>query len=262
MRVVSFIVDIVLAAYIGWQVIEFVPQYRQLKQAVANGEAQARTRIYYRALAFEWISALLALVALRFDWGTLNPKWLALGENPLIQQLSTVNGPDRDKLAGVLVGVAVGTVGFILVRIMANRRRAGTAAATVASNPWWRKLLPDFSALLPVTAHERLLWAAVAVSAGICEETVFRGWLLVTLHGTAGLGGTVLIVVAASIFGLAHAYQGVTGVILTALAGAFFCVLYVVSGSLLLPILLHAVVDLRFALMPAPRTPKTQSVYA
>ena len=35
------------------------------------------------------------------------------------------------------------------------------------------KLVPDFSALIPVTNRARLLWILVAVSAGICEELVF-----------------------------------------------------------------------------------------
>lgn len=125
-----------------------------------------------------------------------------------------------------------------------------------------RKLMPDFTALIPVTGRERLLWAAAAISAGICEEIVFRGWLLATLHDSVGLGGTALVPTAAAIFGLAHTYQGVTGVILTALAGVLFCVLYVATGSLLVPILLHCVVDLRFAFLPAPRTRKPETAYA
>jgi membrane protease YdiL (CAAX protease family) len=63
-------------------------------------------------------------------------------------------------------------------------------------------------------------------------------------------------VAGAAIFGLAHAYQKVAGVILTALAGAFFCALYIKTGSLLIPIALHILVDVRFAFMPAPRMPQ------
>lgn len=125
-----------------------------------------------------------------------------------------------------------------------------------------RKLLPDFSALIPVTTHERLIWAAVAASAGICEEVVFRGWLLSALHGQLGLNGAALVCVAAAFFGLAHAYQRTTGVILTALAGAFFCALYVATGSLLVPIVLHILVDARFAVWPAPRIPKPLASFA
>jgi len=261
MRILSFILDIILAGYLGWEVFQFSGRYRQLKQEVANGDTRARLRIYYRALVFEWMSALLALLALGFDWNKLNPKSLALDGSNLMRQLLPNGSFDRGAATGIVVGLALGTAGFIVARLRANRRAANAPAAP-ASAPWWRKLLPDFSALLPVTAHERMVWAAVAVSAGICEEVVFRGWLLATLHGPLGLRGTALIAVAAAAFGLAHAYQRIAGVLLTSLAGALFCVLYVATGSLLVPILLHILVDLRFALLPASRAQKPQTSYA
>jgi membrane protease YdiL (CAAX protease family) len=40
----------------------------------------------------------------------------------------------------------------------------------------------------------------------------------------------------------------------TALAGILFTFLYVQSGSLLLPILLHILIDLRWVLLPARRS--------
>ncbi|HET7250254.1 MAG TPA: CPBP family intramembrane glutamic endopeptidase [Gemmatimonadales bacterium] len=97
-------------------------------------------------------------------------------------------------------------------------------------------------------ARTRLYRHALA----FCEEVVFRGWLLATLHGPVDLAGTALIVGAALGFGFAHAYQGPAGVVLATLAGILFCALYVMSGSLLLPILLHVAVDARFAVLPAP----------
>ena len=139
------------------------------------------------------------------------------------------------------------------------RKVLARAAAPVRK---WRKLLPDFSALIPTTTHERLIWAAMAISAGICEEIVFRGWLLSTLHSELRLDGTVLVLVAAALFGLAHSYQGITGMILTAFAGAVFCALYVATGSLLVPIALHILIDLRFAVLPAPRIQNPRTIYA
>jgi membrane protease YdiL (CAAX protease family) len=262
MHILSFIIDVILAGYVVWEVVQFVPRYRQLKHAVANGDARARTRIYQRALWFEWISALLALVALGFDWSKLNPKSLALEGSSLIQSLPRGSDFDHGSLAGVGIGLAAGMVAMVIARIRSNRRGTLSPRVPDAPKPWWRELLPDFSALLPATTHERLFWAAVAVSAGICEEIVFRGWLLATLHGQLGLDGTRLILIGAAIFGLAHAYQGITGMILTAFAGAFFCVLYVETGSLLVPILLHTLVDLRFAFMPAPLAEKPHAAFA
>ena len=41
--------------------------------------------------------------------------------------------------------------------------------------------------------------------------------------------------------------------VLTGYVGLLFGVLYVASGSLLLPVVLHALIDARFALIPARR---------
>lgn len=260
MHKVTLAVDIVLAAYICWEVIEFVPRYRLLKVAVANGDERARVRLYQRALCFEWTSALLALMALGFDWGKLNPRLLGLSGAPLFPSLFEQGTFERSTLGGLFVGVAIGTIGLVVARMRVNRRVAVPRISATAAR--WRKLLPDFSALIPVTTRERLVWVLVAVSAGVCEEIVFRGWLLSILHGPLKLNGTVLVVVAAGIFGLAHIYQQVTGVLLTTLAGVLFCVLYVASGSLLVPILLHVLIDARFAVLPTPRNPEPQTAVA
>jgi uncharacterized protein len=258
MHTLSLAVDVALAGYVVWEVAKFVPRYRELKQAVASGDPQARTRVYNQAIVFEWVSAFLALAALGFNWSKLNPKALALEGTWLAQHVSHLSQADSGFEAGltggIVAGLVLGTVVLIVARLKSNR--STPKPAPVAALGRWRKLLPDFSALIPATARERLLWVAVAISAGICEEIVFRGWLLSTLHSALNLNGMGLILVAAAVFGFAHAYQGITGVILTAFAGLLFCGLYVATGSLLFPIILHALIDLRFALLPAPRAPR------
>jgi hypothetical protein len=62
-------------------------------------------------------------------------------------------------------------------------------------------------ALLPRGAFEIALWIAVSVTAGICEETAFRGYLqrqLMVMTGSRSAG----MLLAAAAFGLAHLYQG------------------------------------------------------
>jgi len=259
MHIVSLTVEAALAVFVVSEVVRFVPRYRRLKEAVANGDTPARTKTYQRALVFEWMSALLAVAALGFDWGKLNPKLLGLANLALIQSFTSDTDATHGLAIGVIAGVAGGTVVMIAMRFRAKKRGGTQMDAASAPQPWWRKLLPDFTALLPSTMHERLLWTLVAISAGICEEILFRGWLLSALHGQIGLNGAALIIAASAIFGLAHAYQRATGVILTGLAGALFCVLYVATGSLLVPILLHIVVDARFAVLPAQRIQKAQT---
>jgi uncharacterized protein len=257
MHILSLMMDVVLAGYLVYEVVRFLPRFRQLKQEIAEGHAEARTRVYRQALWFEWISALLALLALGFDWNKLNPRALGLDHAAWMRTLPGGGDFDRGAMGGVVLGLALGMAGLIAARIRANRR--GTRPTILTRPPWLRKLFPDFTALVPSNNRERLLWAAVAVSAGICEELVFRGWLVATLQSELGVGGLSLLVAAAAIFGLAHIYQGVSGVVLTTLLGAFFCVVYLKTGSLLVPILLHTAIDIRFAFLPAARAQKPET---
>ena len=240
------LISLVLAAFLVREVLEFQRRYLRLKLDLERGDPNARLRLYRRGLVFEGASALLALLALRFDARALTPGSLALADSPLVRAFT--GEASRGMLPGILSGLVVGTIGLFVARRRAGK--ASLAGAGLADR--LRRMLPDFGALLPVTARERATWLAVAVAAGVCEEIVFRGWLLSVLHAPIGLHGTALIVAAAIVFGLAHLYQGPVGAALTGLAALLFIGLYVATGSLLVPILLHVAVDARFALLPAP----------
>lgn len=251
MNIARFAASIILAAYVAWEVVRFPAQYRDLKVALANGDVMARLRVYKRAIAFEWVSTLLALLALGFDWSRLTPKLLPIDRGWLRSVWS--GHADRSVLGGMAAGVALAIIGLAIAGRRGKRRRS--AARRKSPPEWLKKLLPDFSALIPVSAHERYLWSVVAVSAGVCEQVVFRGWLLPTLSDLPSMTGVALICAASVIFGLAHVYQGVAGVIVTSFIGAVFCVLYLITGSLLVPIVLHILVDVRFAVQPASMNP-------
>jgi membrane protease YdiL (CAAX protease family) len=60
---------------------------------------------------------------------------------------------------------------------------------------------------MPHTALELLAWIAVAISAGFCEEFIFRGYLQEQCRWLTG-GVAAGVVIQALIFGAAHGYQG------------------------------------------------------
>jgi uncharacterized protein len=114
-------------------------------------------------------------------------------------------------------------------------------------------------ALLPRTTRERRLFTLVGVTAGVCEEWLYRGFFLAVVAALAGgLPTAVLVLVAAAAFGLAHVYQGRVGIVTTGLLGGVMAAIYLQTGSLLLPVVLHAVIDLRFLLVPARVLPAGQ----
>jgi len=122
-------------------------------------------------------------------------------------------------------------------------------------------LVGDIGALIPVSRRERGWYAAVAVSAGIGEELVFRGFFLRLLNDL-GLDGLALVVVAGVIFGLAHVCQGVAGVLMTTVIGILLGLIYIATGSLLVAMLVHALMDLRLLLLTVPAAPEHEAAGA
>lgn len=97
--------------------------------------------------------------------------------------------------------------------------------------------------ILPMTGRERTVFVMVALTAGLCEEFLYRGWLLHFLD--AALGSVWFgLILSSFAFGLAHICQGRGGMIGTTLLGAVFGVIYLVCGGLLLAHALHAAMDL------------------
>lgn len=110
----------------------------------------------------------------------------------------------------------------------------------------------------PVTSDWSAFRIAVAlgigVSAGICEETVFRGFLMSQARD-GGAHWSVQIVLSALLFGLAHAGWAALGgqfdpakvlgpVVATAILGAMMAVVYLVSRRSLGPaIFAHGAID-------------------
>ena len=84
-------------------------------------------------------------------------------------------------------------------------------------------------------------WMALAVSAGMCEEFIFRGYLIWVLQPALGLW----IAAAASliVFAAAHAYQGAKGVVAVGVVGGLFTLIVLVFGSLVPAIAVHILGD-------------------
>jgi uncharacterized protein len=93
--------------------------------------------------------------------------------------------------------------------------------------------------MLPASGIELTLWIALSVTAGICEEAIFRGYLqrqFMVLTKSASAG----ILLSAATFGAAHAYQGFRMVILISLYGAMFGILAYWRGSVRIGMIAHA----------------------
>jgi membrane protease YdiL (CAAX protease family) len=210
-------------------------------------DAGARRSFYARLLVLEWGLALLALVV-----------WLSA---PGVDAAAVGLRWPRSWPGPVAVAATVLVLGFVVVSTRALRSGALAQAAAAPRRPGeGRHAEPAVHAtlaLLPRTTAERRLFTLVGVTAGVCEEWLYRGFLLavVAAVGGGGLPEPVLVAIGALAFGLAHAYQGLAGIVTTGVLGGVMAGLYLGTGSLLLPVVLHAVVDLRFLLVPTSALP-------
>jgi membrane protease YdiL (CAAX protease family) len=97
--------------------------------------------------------------------------------------------------------------------------------------------------LLPRTVTERLVFVFVSFTAGICEELVFRGFLIAALTPVVNSAITAMLL-SSILFGLLHAYQGVIGGARAAVLGIVLAVPFVATGSLLPSVIAHTLIDI------------------
>lgn len=113
-----------------------------------------------------------------------------------------------------------------------------------------------FSEIIPITKKEKKIWNYVSLTAGITEEIIYRGFLIFAFSYLFPNYSIWLIILFSSLlFGLAHTYQGVSGVVKTTIVGALFSMLYIGLNSILPIIIFHFLIDL-VAKLGEPETPK------
>ncbi|UCD93812.1 MAG: CPBP family intramembrane metalloprotease [Candidatus Zixiibacteriota bacterium] len=111
----------------------------------------------------------------------------------------------------------------------------------------------ELGLILPKTSTERVLWVILSLTAGVCEETAFRGYLLTRLKiFTRSRGWVLPLLIASLAFGTGHTYQGIGGFILISIYGLMFGLLFIKTGSLWPAIIAHFFQDFSALFYPYP----------
>jgi membrane protease YdiL (CAAX protease family) len=218
-RITAWDHAIVLIVFVAYPLIAW-RSFPAFVKKVRRYGARARIAGYKQTILF-WDIAGLALIAV---WLVYERSWAELGI--------------RAAMPGQLAaGLGVGAVLVAVILMQQYRRiKTGLSAELLA------RQLGDLEAFMPRSGREQRWFRVVAVNAGVTEELIARGFLLWYLEPLIGMvWGPLLAVVA---FAGAHAYQGLRQMPGLLVASAAFVALYLVSGSLLLPILFHAILDL------------------
>ncbi|HEX4952754.1 MAG TPA: CPBP family intramembrane glutamic endopeptidase [Thermoanaerobaculia bacterium] len=139
-------------------------------------------------------------------------------------------------LVGSLLGVAIGAALFYnelavgtLVQRMVDRRRGITRALEGRSR--------EFAAEQRQGSLASILTISIFVV--IAEEVLWRGFLPAFLKQRFGLSLVLAGFLAALSFGINHYYFGLRNVFLKGLSGAVWIVLFLATGSLLIPCVSH-----------------------
>jgi membrane protease YdiL (CAAX protease family) len=141
----------------------------------------------------------------------------------------------RTVLLGLLTGCGLSLLSIIVIQPLVENLTRQPHDVSIVDG-----IRGNWKALIPWLA---LIWTVAAFG----EELLFRGYMmsqLIKLLGTGSLALIINIFLTAAIFGLAHAYQGRSGIWSAGIIGLFLGSLYVLSGfNLWLPILTHGVID-------------------
>ena len=195
----------------------FWPQFRA---GVASGDPEARGRGYQRGIIGQWAFVVAAAAI-----------WIAHGRTLTDLRLSAPGGW-RLVLGIVIVGAMVA---LVILQIRALMR------VTDARRVVLRPKLGSVSFLMPHTVREYRWFLVLSITAGICEELLYRGYLTWFLAPWLGTPGAFVAVVV--LFGIGHAYQGRKGAIRATLAGAVMAAIVLATGWLVPAMIVHALVD-------------------
>ncbi len=209
-------------------------RYRVLMRRLAR-HPELRFNFYVKGILSQWLMVLpLVVIVFGLGWS-----WSVLG----------LQGPNDSLLAKLCVGFAVLLVLTFYVQVFYIRRLSRTSEGMAHL----RQSMSGPLHLLPRSQKERAVWVLLSLTAGFCEELLYRGFMPAYLdHIFPGMQLWLAIVIAAVLFGIGHLYQKLSGVLGTGLMGLVFGLLYLFTGSLILPMIVHALFDLRLLFINTP----------
>ncbi|WAB80549.1 CPBP family intramembrane metalloprotease [Microcella daejeonensis] len=210
-------------------------EYRRFRRYRSTARRQAAMRRWLRESFVLLGGSAVVLIAL------VHPV-----VEPLLRAAQALPGVTavRDALGsglglGLLAGAVLGTAVATAAGIRSARREGGVV------------MIGDIAALLPRNRPELVIGVGLSVNAGVVEELLFRLAMPALLVLVTGEPLSALLL-SALLFGLLHAYQGWAGMAGATAIGLVLTVVYVLSGSILLVIALHVLLDLRtLVLIPA-----------
>jgi membrane protease YdiL (CAAX protease family) len=191
----------------------------RIRRRIRSGKPDPRVRAYAFSMLQQWTLAA-ACIAI---WVSNERSWKDLG-------LAAPTG------AGfwIIAVIAAAGVAFLL-------RQAHAVVRDPELQAQVRAKFGRTGDLIPRSPREAAVFHGLSLTAGVCEELLYRGFL--TWYLSCYLPIAAAYLAAPCLFGLGHAYQGPKGILLTAMIGIVMSAMYLVGGSVWVPMAFHAFFD-------------------
>jgi len=216
-------------------VFSLIGAVRQRKKPPTSPlKEKERIKSYIRIITFGWLETLVVIILCLFagiGFYDIGLRGISLNQNVWFTTVTLI-------LCGLfLIALIYEMISYSISAKYREEKKEELAKDTANQ--------VVVNVLIPRSKKEKRYWFFVSLTAGIVEEFVFRGFLFFLLQAIfPNMPIPLILVVASAIFGIAHAYQGWQGMIRTAIAGALLGSLFLVTGSLILPMILHFIFDI------------------
>lgn len=227
MSFLDHLVTIVLVAGLPLYAVRSLPGE---KARIEAGEPGARTRMYWGTCRMQWVLTAVLLGG----WWYAARLWAELGFSI---QLTLGFWIVLAVVVGLCVAVAVHYTAALRTQESRTKSRASFGRTAI---------------LLPHDRRELRPYLVLAVTAGTCEEVLYRGfliWYIVQFTGTTTIGLIAAVAISSIAFGVGHLYQGPASAGKITGFAAVAATLYVISGSLWIVMALHVFVDIAGGLL-------------
>ena len=175
-----------------------------------------RVHMYERTMLSEWLGFAFVLFGI----------WLA--GSPVATVLGKRWNSFGDVLRDIGLGVAFSIISTLVLSVLAPQQGGAPDRAV--------------QFLLPHDRREMAFWVALSVSAGICEEAIYRGYLQRQFVAiTKSIPGGILL--SGAMFGLVHSYQGFRWAVVIGLEGTMLGAMACWRSSVRPGIIAHAAKD-------------------
>ena len=215
LRIIMMTSTLVLALFIGL----VYPAYFVLTHKKTNNQIKIDERFkladYKRTIFIFWTTTILILINSFYDQG------LDLNLYPVFN------------IVGIVLSVLV--ILFILFQLK-------QLVVTYETAPAVRERLGEVYDYLPKTKIELNWFILLSISAGICEEIIFRVFLFSVLVQDAGL--IVAFVLTNITFALTHIGSGKQNLLSSFILGLLFTSIYYFTNNIWIVVVLHTAIDI------------------